>query len=154
MEFNRAFDETQNKLLNDQSKGPGLYQLDNSLTTNKPAYAWSPGTNQSREDKGIPDNLIDIQSDLNNITRSNSKNIFIQYSPYDSKTFNKPIHGEDGFFEQVNSKLSNPSLDLKEYGINRWQWLPIDPQKNSIEPFERIGNNTVLEILDNHKTTC
>ena len=30
MEFGKAYDEKQNKLMNDQSIGPGLYQLDES----------------------------------------------------------------------------------------------------------------------------
>ena len=154
MEYNRAFDEQQNKLLNDQARGPGLYQLDKSLRNNKPAYAWAPGTNVSREDKAPSSELTDIQSDLLNITRKESKNIYLQYSPYESKTFQSPIHGEDGFFDQVNSRLSDPAFDLKEYGINRWQWLPIDPQKNAVEPFRRIGENTVLGVLDNHETHC
>ena len=69
MEYNRAFDEQQNKLLNDQSRGPGLYQLDKSLRNNKPAYAWAPGTNVSREDKAPSSELTDIQSDLLNISQ-------------------------------------------------------------------------------------
>lgn len=154
MEYIRAFDEQQNKLLNDQSLGPGMYQLDKSLRNNKPAYAWAPGNNVSREDKAPDPELMDIQSDLLNITRKESKNIYLQYSPYESKTFQKPIHGDDGFFEQVNSRLSDPAFDLKEYGINRWEWLPIDPQKNAVEPFRRIGENTVLGVLDNHTTHC
>jgi hypothetical protein len=154
MEYSKAFDEKQNKLLDDQSRGPGLYQLDESLRTNKPAYAWSPGTNVSREDKAPTGNLTDVQSDLRNLGRPLTKNIFGEYSPYDSKTFNEPIHGDDGFFEQVNSRLSDPAFDLKEYGVNRWEWLPIDPQKNAVEPFRRIGDNSVLQVLDNHKTSC
>ena len=154
MEYSQAFDETQNKLLDDARKGPGLYQLDESLRTNKPAYAWAPGTNVSREDKGPPANLTDIQSDLQNLGRPISNNIFLQYSPYESKTFNQPIHGDDGFFEQNNSRLSDTAFDLKEFGINRWEWLPIDPQKNSVEPFQRIGENTVLNTFGNHTTSC
>ena len=53
-----------------------------------------------------------------------------------------------------NSRLSNPAFDLKEFGINRWEWLPIDPQANAVEPFRRIGENTVLDTLDNHTTLC
>ena len=154
MDYIRAFNEQQNKLLNDQAKGPGLYQLDESLRTSKPAYAWAPGSNVSREDKAPSGELTDIQSDLLNITRKESKNIYLQYSPYENKTFQQPIHGDDGFFEQVNSRLSDPAFDLKEYGINRWEWLPIDPQKNAVEPFRRIGENTVLATLDNHETSC
>ena len=58
------------------------------------------------------------------------------------------------YFEQNNSRLSDPAFDLKEFGINRWQWLPIDPQKNAVEPFRRLGENTVLETLDAHQTLC
>ena len=154
MEFNKAFDDQQNKLLDDQSRGPGLYQMDESLKTGKPAYPWAPGTNISRESQGAQGNLTDIQSDLQNLGRPLTKNFFGDYSPYDSKTFNEPIHGEDGFFDQVNSRLSDPAFDLKEYGINRWEWLPIDPQNNAVEPFRRLGDNTVLQTLDAHTTNC
>ncbi len=154
MEFNKAFDASQNKLLDEQARASGLYQLDEALRTSKPAYPWAPGSNQSRGDKGVSPDLVDIQSDLQNLSRPNTQNIFLQYSPYESDTFQKPIHGQGDYFDQVNSRLSDPAFDLKEYGINRWEWLPIDPQKNAVEPFRRIGENTVLQTLDSHKTTC
>ena len=43
---------------------------------------------------------------------------------------------------------------LKGVGINRWEPLFFDPQKNAIEPFRRIGNNTVLHTLDQHVNEC
>lgn len=39
-------------------------------------------------------------------------------------------------------------------GINRWQYLFFDPQKNSIEPFQRIGQNSVLPVLDAQEQNC
>ena len=39
-------------------------------------------------------------------------------------------------------------------GINRWESLFFDPQKNCIEPFPRIGMNTVLPVLDNQAKSC
>ena len=154
MEYQKAFDDSQNKLLDDQARASGLYQLDDALRTNKPAYPWAPGSNPSRVDKAVSPDLIDIHSDLQRLGRPHTQNIFLQYSPYESKTFQKPIHGEGDYFDQVNSRLSDPAFDLKEYGINRWEWLPIDPQKNAVEPFRRIGDNTVLQTLDSHKTMC
>ena len=154
MEYNKAFEEKQNKLLDDQSRGPGIYQMDYSLKTNKPAYPWAPGSNTSREDKAPPPDLVDVQSELQNLDRPLTKNVFNEYSPYTEKTFNEPIYGKGNYFDQVNSRLSDPAFDLKEFGINRWEWLPIDPQKNAVEPFRRIGENTVLETLDAHKTIC
>jgi len=154
MEYNKAFDDQQNKLLDDQAKGPGLYQMDKSLKTNKPAYPWAPGSNTSREGQGPAADLVDIQSDLNNLDRTLTKNIFEEYSPFTNKAFQEPIYGKGDYFEQNNSRLSDPAFDLKEFGINRWEWLPIDPQKNAVEPFRRLGDNTVLETLDAHQTFC
>jgi len=154
MEFNKAFDEQQNKLLDDQSKGPGLYQMDESLRTSKPAYPWAPGSNTSRTNQAPAADLVEVQSDLNNLDRRLTKNIFEDYSPYTDKTFKEPIYGKGDYFEQNNSRLSDPAFDLKEFGINRWEWLPIDPQKNAVEPFRLLGENTVLDTLDNHTTLC
>ncbi len=154
MEYNRAFDDKQNKLLDDQAKGPGLYQMDESLRTSKPAYPWAPGSNQSRTYQAPADDLVDAQSDLRNLDRPLTKNIFQEYSPFNEESFKKPIYGKGDYFDQVNSRLSDPAFDLKEFGINRWEWLPIDPQKNAVEPFRRIGENTVLDTLDNHQTFC
>jgi hypothetical protein len=154
MEYNIAFDNAQNKLLDDQAMGPGLYQMAESLKTNKPAYPWSPGSSTSREGQAPAADLVDIQSDLNNLDRPLTKNVFGEYSPFTAKAFQEPIYGKGDYFDQVNSRLSDPAFDLKEYGVNRWQWLPIDPQKNAVEPFRRIGENTVLETLDAHQTLC
>lgn len=153
MDYNKAFHEQQNKLLNDQSIGPGLYQLDESLKTKKPVYPWAAGTNVSQENQNTFD-LTDIQSDLQNLGRPLTKNIFADYTPMESKVESKSIYTEDGFFNQAYTRLDNPTFDLREFGINRWQWLPIDPQKNAIEPFRRLGENTVQQVLDAHVTTC
>ena len=52
--------------------------------------------------------------------------------------------------------LNNPISFLRNMliGINRFDFLPFDPQKNSVEPFRRLGENTVLEVLDKHETDC
>ena len=154
MEYNKAFDEKQNKLLEDQSKGPGLYQLDHSLKNKLPVYPWAPGTNVTIDKNGINRDVIDANSELLNLNRPLTKNIHLDYSPYDSKVFETKLYGEDGYFNQVNSRITDPAFDLKEFGINRWEWLPINPQENSLEPFLRIGQNTVLDVLDNHKMLC
>ena len=53
-----------------------------------------------------------------------------------------------------STRLTNNAFELKGVGINRFDFLPFDPQKNSIEPFRRIGENTILEVLDKHETEC
>ena len=37
--------------------------------------------------------------------------------------------------------------------LNHHQFA-FDPQKNSVEPFRRIGENTVLGVLDKHENEC
>jgi hypothetical protein len=154
MEYGKAFDEEQNKLMYEQSRGPGLYILDESLKTNMPVYPWAPGNNISIHKQGINREYIDTHSDLLNLNRPNTNNIYLQYSPYDSKERQKPLYGDDGYFNTVNSRLSGPSFELKEFGINRWEALPLNPQATAIEPFLRIGENSILSALDNHKINC
>ena len=60
--------------------------------------------------------------------------------------------------QNENQKLINGGFDKSNYdknlcelsgvGFNRWEPLFFDPQKNSIEQFQRIGTNTVLSTLD------
>tara|TARA_B110001469_G_scaffold118208_1_gene124769 strand:- start:160 stop:633 length:474 start_codon:yes stop_codon:yes gene_type:complete len=152
MEYSKAYDNIQNKLLNDMSRGPGLYIMDESIKTNKPAYPWAPGTNSSRAEYGVSNDLIDIESDINNLTRPLTKDISKEYSP-ESNITQRSIYGKGDYFNSIHTKLNNPPFDLKEYGINRWEYLQIDPQANAIEPFKRIGVNTILETLDTH-TQC
>lgn len=154
MEYGKAFDGKQNKLMDDQSKGPGLYQLDKSLKNNLPVYPWAPGSNINIDKQGINTDYIDTHSEILNLSRPLSNNIYLQYSPFENKTFQQPLHGGDGYFSQVNTLLDNPSFDLREYGINRWESLPLNPQDTALEPFIRIGVNTTLNVIDNHKTFC
>ena len=93
-------------------------------------------------------------SDLINLSRPNTNNIFLQYSPFENKKFQEPLHGDDGYFNQENTRITNPAFDLREFGINRWEALPLNPQDTAIEPFLRQGVNTYLNVIDNHKTFC
>lgn len=56
-----------------------------------------------------------------------------------------------------SGNLARPNLNNLELlgkGWNRWQYLFFDPQKNCIEPFPRIGNNSVLQTLDSYQAMC
>jgi hypothetical protein len=57
-------------------------------------------------------------------------------------------------YNLVKPNLANNQLELVGKGWNRWSYLFFDPQKNCIEPFERIGKNSVLQELDRHSTQC
>lgn len=116
-------------------------------------YSQSVGNYSTLTGYGVGNKLTDIESNLKLLNFPLTNNPNDKYSPDKSE---KPmnIFKDDGFFNsEYVSQVNNP-LDLKEQGINRFQFLHLDPQKNAIEPFPRLGNNTVLETLDNHKTFC
>tara|TARA_B100000900_G_scaffold398460_1_gene399826 strand:+ start:641 stop:1054 length:414 start_codon:yes stop_codon:yes gene_type:complete len=116
-------------------------------------YSSSVGNYSTLTGYGVGSKLTDVESNLKLLNFPLTNNPSKKYSSDKSeKALN--IFKEDGFFNsEYVSQVNNP-LDLKEQGINRFQFLHLDPQKNVIEPFPRLGNNTVLETLDNHKTFC
>ena len=98
---------------------------------------------------------LDVESDLRNITRKLSNDPQEKYIPNEDEK-NKPsvnvYNGvSDGFFHSENSRLNEPAFELKGLAKNRWIQLKKNPQTHVIEPFQRLGENTYLDLLDNHK---
>jgi len=135
------------------TSGPGNYQL--KSLRNQISYPWAPTTIiQSNGGSLMDDNFFDTESEIKNITRKLSNNPREQYVPGQEGKEQKMIHFEDGGFHQESSRLTNNAYELKGVGINRWEPLFFDPQKNSIEPFRRLGDDTVLQTLDQHVSEC
>ena len=144
-----------NTLANEFTTGPGEYQLNESLIRNTISYPWAPTTTiQSMGGSVMDQNFMDVSSELKNITRPLTNNPTQKYIPGDESQEQKMLHFEDGFFEQENTRLTNNAFELKGVGFNRWEPLFFDPQKNCIEPFRRMGDNTVLNTLDQHVQDC
>jgi len=57
-------------------------------------------------------------------------------------------------YNLAKPNIMNNQLELVGKGWNRWSYLFFDPQKNCIEPFQRIGENSVLQELDHHSKQC
>ena len=57
-------------------------------------------------------------------------------------------------YNLAKPNLQNNQVELVGKGWNRWQYLFFDPQKNCIEPFQRSGQNSVLQELDHHSKQC
>jgi hypothetical protein len=135
------------------TSGPGNYQL-NSLR-NQISYPWAPTTIiQSNGGSLMDENFFDTESEIKNITRPLTNNPKQQYVPGQEGEEKRMKHFGDGGYHQISSRLTNNAFELKGVGINRWEPLFFDPQKNSIEPFRRIGDNTVLHTLDQHVSEC
>ena len=144
-----------NELSNSFSSMPGDYMLNESRLRNKISYPWAPTTILQKNGGSLMDeNFFDIDSELKNITRPLSNNPQDKYIPGKEEKAMPMLHFEDGGFHQESSRLTNNAFELKGVGINRWEPLFFDPQKNSIEPFRRVGENTVLQTLDTHVAEC
>ena len=73
----------------------------------------------------------------NDISNNNNKNNLLLNGGFDKNNYkNKDIY------------------TLLDSGINRWEPLFFNPQKNCIEPFDRNGVNTNLLSLDKHISEC
>ena len=142
-----------NTLSNEFTSGPGDYNL--SQPKNTISYPWAPTTTiQSMGGSVMDQNFMDVDSELKNITRPLTNNPQKKYVPDQENKEQKMIHFDDGFFHQESSRLTNNAFELKGVGINRWEPLFFDPQKNAVEPFQRLGDNTVLATLDQHVQEC
>tara|TARA_B100000900_G_scaffold369548_1_gene347486 strand:+ start:1822 stop:2259 length:438 start_codon:yes stop_codon:yes gene_type:complete len=97
-----------------------------------------------------------IQNDLN---AKLNVDIFDEY--FNDKTIDMKVKQKDSV-EFENKKILNPETEKWAYsvepdktirgaGLNRWYNLYKNPQDNCIESFPRIGMNSVLDVLDNHK---
>ena len=97
-----------------------------------------------------------IQNDLNSKL---NVDIFDEY--FNDKTIDMKVKQKDSV-EFENKKILNvetekwaysvePDKTIRGAGLNRWYNLYKNPQDNCIESFPRIGMNSVLDVLDNHK---
>lgn len=142
-----------NTLSNNFSAGPGEYRLNEKR--NQISYPWAPTLILQKNGGSLMDeNFFDTDSELKNITRKLSNNPKEQYIPGQEGTEVQMKHFKDNGYHQISSRLTNNAFELKGIGINRWEPLFFDPQKNAVEPFRRIGDNTVLHTLDNHVNDC
>jgi len=132
---------------------PGDYRLNEKR--NQISYPWAPSLILQKNGGSLMDeNFFDTESEIKNITRKLSNNPKEQYIPGAEGAEKKMLNFKDGGYHQMSSRLTNNAFELKGVGINRWEPLFFDPQKNAVEPFRRIGDNTVLSTLDQHVNEC
>lgn len=140
------YSELQQKIV---STGNLLYTLDNSDSVNvNQNFPLDPeirlqniGKDINRSDIDVNSQLLNLDKPLNRDVTNNLKNIDYDTQILDPITFNVE-----------NTYLNNPPLNIKGLTKNRWYELVKDnPINNSLEPFERQGQNTVLNELDTFK---
>lgn len=165
MSFTRINDDTgayEQQLA--ESVGVGLYKLNEPAISCEPCYPWAPTVRLQHQGDSIDvsKNLIDIDSELLNITRKDSKCPSKQYLPKcegdcDELKTQKPFcedtchtNFKDCFFHEESTRLSNPTCTLRGTGWNRWDWLCKNPQANVFAPFDmNVSTRTLAK--DNHR---
>ena len=69
-----------NKSMTDMSMGPGMYRLEDAKLRNKISYPWAPNVQlQKMGGSVLNKDIIDVESELNRITRPLSNNPSLQY---------------------------------------------------------------------------
>lgn len=155
------FEEYEGYNLVDQmniSRGVGLYNLDPVQVNTKEVFPSAPTVRIQNPATPMVDKdyLIDVDSELQNITRINSKDPNVKFDPVRDKTISLNYRNiNDGFFHEDSTRLTNPAFELKGLTKNRWDYVFNDPQKNVIEPDfigRRTGHNTYLDLLDSDES--
>ena len=161
MSFNRLnYDTCAYKQNLYQSVGPGEYKLTEPPNVNEICFAESPQVRLQKSGVSIDPNtpLIDIDSELLNLTRSSTNCPSKKYIPDGSqcgmtnpKDEEKNLkHGKNCYFDVEDTRLSNPPCTLRGTGWNRWEWLCLDPQERVHIPFDYNINNRLV-VKDNHR---
>ena len=133
-----------------QSLGPGYYFRNTVKTEGEPVFPWAPTTRIQKIGGSLlaDTDIVDVDSELMGLNRKNSKDPNTHYKPDEEKII-KYINLEDGFFHQESTLLNNPPHLLRGQTKNRWESVFKDPQENILEPFNRLGENTYLSLVDN-----
>lgn len=197
MSFNRLNHDTcQYKQTLSESIGPGHYQLNTPPVSCDPCYPNDVQVRLQRSGDSLDMNrpLVDIDSELLNITRPSSKCPTRKYVPecpgYTADgypcaqgvlptcktrglgssrggatvppaglpsparcpgTFGSNLtHWKDCGMSVDDTRLSNPPCNLRGTGINRWEWLCLNPQDRVEVPFDTNISNRIV-VKDNHR---
>ena len=136
-----------------QSIGPNEYHLNTIQKEGTPVYPWAPTVRIQKIGGSLlgDRNLTDVDSELIGITRKNSNDPNTHYKPSEEMVL-KYLNLEDGFFHQESTLLNNPPTLLRGQVKNRWENVHKDPMQNVLEPFNRLGEDTYLSIMDTDET--
>ena len=159
MSFNRLdYDTCSYKQELSESVAPGEYRLSSPFISCRDCFTKDPQLIMQRAGGSVAKNLpmIDVDSELLNLNRKLSNCSSNDFIP----NFNKK-GVIDNSIEQVNfgdckiptienTRLSNPSCNLRGTGWNRWEWLCNDPQERVLTPFDNNISSRIV-IKDNHR---
>lgn len=158
MSFNRLnYDNCSYKQVLRESVGPGEYHLGTPPVSCDPCFAPDPRLRLQRSGVSVDPTktMIDVDSDLMNIVRKSSNCPSKKFIPDESKKGKCEGLPKNHFKKcdmptTEDTRVTNPSSNLRGTGWNRWEWLCQDPQERVMMPFD---NNINVKLLakDNHR---
>ncbi len=159
MSFNRLNNDTCTYAYKlKQSIGPGEYGISEPNIECNTCFQANPEfrlSNNKRRSTGVSicesEPLIDIDSELKNITRKASDCPLKQYRGQKACRKTKDFPDCDNAKTITeHTRLSNPPCTLRCSGWNRWEWLCRNPQDKALVPFDyQISGRTLAK--DNHR---
>ena len=159
MSFNRLdYDTCAYKQELSESIGVSEYMLGTPHIACEDCFAKDPQLIMQRAGGSVAKNvpMVDIDSELMNITRKlsncSSDEFIPKFTPKGNIDNSLETHDfrDCGIPTKENTRLSNPSCNLRGTGWNRWEWLCNDPQERVNIPFDNnIANRLVVK--DNHR---
>ena len=168
-----------NKDIN-ESVGPGNYRIHTPKISCDPCYPYPPSVRLQKQGGSIDSTrfLVDVDSDLMGLNVKNTRDPSKKYSPMCDQNIcssGEPCgpgvltscksknlragdrindenlkHFRDCFIPSEDTRLSNPSCNLRSTGWNRWEWLCQNPQDRVGIPFDYNINNRLV-VKDNHR---
>lgn len=141
-----------------QSVGPGRYKIGTPTQECDECFAQDPRYRlaSSGNAKCIDRPLIDVDSELQGITRRASKDPADQFQPNGGNSHKCQLKTmptcRDAQVISEDTRLSNPPCTLRgeANGFNRWEPLCRNPQANVELPFDAYINNRLI-VKDNHR---
>ena len=159
MSFNRLdYDTCAYKQELAESSGPGDYQLTTPFISCADCFNKDPQIILQRSGNSVASKIpmVDVDSELLNLNRKLSNCSRDSFIPKFNKTGEIDNSIETTDFKNCdmptteNTRLSNPSCNLRGTGWNRWEWLCQDPQERVTIPFDNNISNRIM-FKDNHR---
>ena len=147
----------------DSSVGPGQYVLAPVGAHCQACLTVDPRVNAQHSGDSLcqAQSVVDTESDLKNLTRPATRAPCGLYRGDGNPptVCGAPLGGKGGAtlaypicnsIPTVDTRLVNPPCTLRGTGINRFEWLCQDPQKNALMPFDAYIDTSIV-TKDNHR---
>lgn len=123
---------------NEISTGPGRWALNPPNAYGNAAFV--PTVTTINQKWGAAHDMTstktDVESDLKNLGRPTVRTTCGQYQPEQGAAIASRLTAmPEVAFPQTSSHLADPPCTLRSTGVNRWEWLPENPQQNVMVPF-------------------